>query len=240
MVDLLFKGGNMSKSAHFGVINLFLLSLFLVGCTESLIYSPSMNLPPRPLKGGQSQFLAGAGYFPETRPFKSPEKTAYGGEATFRFALCEHFSIQAKGWKDFSDNFAAERIGLSGSVIAMLNDSSNFRYGIMPTGALLFGGGELDGGGGGIPICFWFTRYHPIDIYATITPAFGIKDIAAEKKQWGWGVLLNAGTAIIFNDCLTLNLEFSGIKQVNEYEGRKDYFICPSLNIGYFFRGQSH
>lgn len=228
----------MSNSTNFGIIVILLATLF-IGCTESLVYSPSMNLPPRPLSGGQSQFLMGGAYFPETRPFRSPEKTAYGWEATFRFALCKHFSMQAKGWKDLSGNFDGERYGISGAVIAMLNDSSNFRYGVMPTGAFLFGGGDMEGGGGGLPICFWFTKYHPFDFYTTITPAFGIKDVSAETKQWGWGILLNAGTAVIIKDCLTINLEFSGIRQVNEYEDRNDYFICPSLNIGYLFRGES-
>ncbi len=207
--------------------------ILLTGCASSLVYSPSMNLSPKPLKKGQSQALAGVGYFPETRPKYTEHKTAEGGEATFRFALCDHFAMQFKGWKDLSDNLDVSRYGASFSFIGMLNDSSKVRFGLIPTGAFLFSGSDCDAGGGGLFMGIWYNYFKHVDFYSVVGPAAGAKNLNAEDKQWGWGLFLNVGTAVTVGEHLTFNLELAGIKQKNEYEHVRDYFLCPSINIGY-------
>lgn len=211
------------------------LLLSLTNCTKSLVYSPSLNLPPEPLKKNQVQLLGGVGYLPETRPHKTKENIAVGGEAAIRYAISDYFTFQLKGWQDFSDNLNDDRSGFSIAVIVMLNDSSDFRYALIPTGALLVADGDFEGGGGAIPIGFWYTKYNPFNFYASIGPAFGMRDLTKEKAEWGWGVLLNLGAGILIQDHLTLNLEISGIKQVNEYDKREDFILVPGLNIGYIF-----
>lgn len=67
------------------IILLFLL-VSLSGCVPSLVYSPSINLPPQPLKKDKSQLLGGAGLFPETRPDRVEQKLSAGGELTYRYA----------------------------------------------------------------------------------------------------------------------------------------------------------
>lgn len=223
------------KPAFHIFVFMLIVSVNFLGCTGSLIYSPSANLSPQPLKKEQSQVLIGIAEFPETRPHLSVEKTAYGGELTYRYAICDHFTLQVKGWKDLEDESDDDRWGGSFSIIAMLNDSSDFRFGLMPTGAFLFGNGEAGGGGGALPVCFWFTRYTPFNFYTSLAPAIGVRDMGAEKKQWGWGIIMNVGTAVSIKNRLTLNLEISGIKQINEYEDIEDNFVCPSFNVGYIF-----
>jgi hypothetical protein len=225
---------------------LFAFSLFIfifistIGCPQSLVYSPSANLPPRPLKKGQVQFLSGIGLFPEARPHAVDKKTAIGGEATFRFALSDYFSLQAKGWLDFSDNVDFSRYGFSVSSIIMFNDDkSSYRFGIMPTGAFLFStggfGGGLDGVGGVLPICLWFPEYKRINFYTSLGPGFGTRKFPAEDNKWGWGILLNMGTSILISNHFTLNLEVSSIVQKNEYENISDFILAPSFNLGFLF-----
>jgi hypothetical protein len=131
--------------------------IFTTGCPPSMVCSPSVNLPPRPLKSGQGQFLAGFGMFPEARPHEVGGDTAMGGEATIRFALSDYFSLQTKGWLDLSSNVDFTRYGFSVSTIILFNsDRSSYRIGIMPTGAFLLslqGFGGFEGGGGVLPIC---------------------------------------------------------------------------------------
>lgn len=50
-----------------------------------------------------------------------------------------------------------------------------------------------------------------------------------------WGLILNTSVSISVLDNYTLNLRITGIKQRNIYSGKKDYYLTPSLNIGYIF-----
>jgi hypothetical protein len=221
-------------------ILLIFIFIFTTGCPPSLVYSPSANLPPRPLKKGQLQLLGGIGLFPEARPHDVGSKTAIGGEATFRFALSDYFTLQAKGWLDFSGNVDFSRYGFSISSIVMFNDDKSlYRLGIMPTGALLFSTGGLDcgigGGGGALPICLWFPEYKELNFYISFGPGFGIRNLPVEDNKWGWGILLNLGTSILISNHFTLNLEFSGVFQKNEYEHISDFILSPSFNLGVLF-----
>ncbi|MEE9442731.1 MAG: hypothetical protein V3V99_08695 [candidate division Zixibacteria bacterium] len=213
-------------------------SLISMGCTSSLVYSPTINLPVRPMTQKQAQFLGGVGYFPETRPEVTKEKTAFGGEATFRMALCDHYSLQFKGWKDLSENRRDDRFGFSFGTMAIVKNSPNYKLSISPTAALVFGDGSLEGGGAGMPFSFWFTKFNSVNLYASVNPVFGVRAQVREKREWGWGIITNIGTSILVKNHLTINLELSSVKQVNVYEDKRNNFLCPSVNIGYLFHGK--
>ncbi|GEM_PF-1972710 len=221
------------KSFEISLVFSCVVIILFMGCAQSLVYSPSMNLSPKPLKMGQTHILAGVGQFPETRPQYSKQKTAEGGEATFRFAWSDHLSVQVKGWKDLSDNFDFSRYGTSFSLIWILNDSSKVRLALIPTGAIVFTDNACEGGGGGLLLGLWYNKFNHVDFYSVFGPAVGAKSLSSDTKQWGWGVFLNVRTAVTIGKHLTRNLELAGVKQKNEYENTDDYFLCPSLNIGY-------
>jgi len=215
------------------IILLFVSSLS--GCVPSLVYSPSINLPPKPLQEEEAQILAGVGYFPETQPDKVSSNMAFGGEATLRYAFSNSYTMQIESWVDFSNNTYDSRWGLSLAGIIIFNDSSNFRFGLMPIFAAALAGNSLEGGGSYLPVTFWFNYLDPINFYAAIGPVVGIRDITDDNNQWGWGIILNAGCGILFSNDVTVNLEFAVVNQVNEYKHIQDYFFAPSLNIGYIF-----
>src|SRR3989337_4208604 len=127
----------MSKAKIKLIIIFFTLSA-LFSCVPSLVYSPSINLPPKPLGKDETQILGGVGYFPETRPDRVPSKMAFGGEATIRHAFSNSFSLQLEGWYDFSNNVEDGRGGLSLASNIVFNDSSNYRFGLMPIFASAF------------------------------------------------------------------------------------------------------
>lgn len=224
----------MSKARIKLIVIFFILSTFF-SCVPSLVYSPSINLPPKPLEKDETQILGGVGYFPETRPDRVTSKMAFGGEATIRHAFSNSFSLQLESWYDFSNNVEDGRWGLSLASNIVFNDSSNFRFGLMPIFAAAFADNSMEGGGCYFPITFWFNHFDPVNFYAAVGPMVGIRDITAENNQWGWGIIMNAGCGILFENNITLNLEFAFIKQVNEYNSRTDYFFSPSINIGYIF-----
>lgn len=212
-----------------------LLTSVLTGCVPSLVYSPSINLPPRPLEKEDVQILGGVGYFPETQPDRVNKKMAFGGETTVRYAFGNSYSMQMEGWYDFTNNADKGRWGLSLAGIFVLNDSSNYRFGLMPIFATVIADNSVEGGGCYIPVTLWINHLDPINFYAAAGPVIGIRDISDDNNQWGWGIIINAGCGFYFYDKITMNIEFSFIKQVNEYKNIQDYFLSPSINIGYIF-----
>ena len=216
------------------IIVLFTFSI-LTSCVPSLVYSPSINLPPKPLEKEEAQILGGVGYLPETQPDRVSSKIVFGGEATVRYGFSDSYSMQIEGWYDFSDNVEQGRWGLSLAGILVFNDSSNYRFGLMPIFAAALDDNSVEGGGCYIPMTLWINHLDPINFYTAVGPAVGIRDITDENNQWGWGIILNAGCAVLFDNNITLNLEVAIIKQVNEYKGKQDYFFSPSINIGYIF-----
>jgi hypothetical protein len=67
-------------------------------------------------------------------------KLALGGETTVRFALNDKTAVQFETWLDLSNNVTQTRWGISSAGIYTLNDSSDFRFGLMSVGALCFDG----------------------------------------------------------------------------------------------------
>jgi hypothetical protein len=243
MLNLRMK--SKSKRLNFGIdfqnsnemkkIILLVLLLSLFGCVPSLVYSPSVNLPPRPLQKEKTQVIGGAGLFPETRPDMVPHKLAIGSEATLRHAFSDRFSLQFETWIDLSNNVEQFRWGLSSAGIIALNDSSDYRIGIMPVGAICLDGQSIEGGGIFIPATLWINNLDPFFIYAATGPAIGLRDLSEGKNQWGWGIITNIGFGILINNEWTINLEFAGIRQASEFNHRTDDFFSPSLNVGYIF-----
>jgi hypothetical protein len=216
-------------------IVLIFLNILFCSCVPSLVYSPSLNLPAKPLIEDEVQILGGVGYLPETRPDRTDPKMIVGGEASLRYGISNSVTAQIKGWKDISHSISEIRYGFSISALTVLNGSSDFRFGIFPTAAIVLAENDIEGGGGTIPFCLWYSKFYPLSFYSAFGPVIGIRDLTNNKNEWGWGLIFNIGASMTIEDHFTFNLELAAIKQVSEYDGYKSYFLCPSLNIGYIF-----
>jgi hypothetical protein len=228
MLNSLFKIKN--------VIFLFLLWNIFVGCS-SIVYSPTIDLPARPLKKGQGQFVYGVGMLAETRPKETGKKLDLGHEIFVRYGFGENFSFQEKVWADISEIENKWRGGISASGIFVLNDStSKFRFGVMPTLAFLFDGKPVEGGGGAVPIILWFPRIETFHFYTAMGPAIGLRDAIGKKKpQWGWGIVTNVGFSAVPSSVMSINVEIVGILQVNEYDKIIHFIIAPGVKVGWNF-----
>jgi len=220
---------------HTKFIATSIISLLIVsGCTPSLVYSPSINLPPEPLNGGQFQITGGVGMLAEARPHRMDDEVASGQDLTLRYSPFDRFTLQIKGWKDISNNLGEQRSGLSYTNIILLNKiNSKIRFGLVPTGAFLFVNNDLEGGGGAMQLAAWFPKYWLINPYVAFGAGFGIREITDTNNQWGWGYIGNVGLATLIRNHITLNMEISGIKQVNEWENITHYILAPSFNVGF-------
>jgi hypothetical protein len=210
-------------------------ALLSAGCTPSGIYSPSVNLPPEPLKQKQVQVFAGVVEMPEVRPQKMPEKTARGIEATARLGATDWLTLQTKFWQDLSDNFSREtRYGVSVStILAHTRDFGGTRIGVMPTAVFLCDEDEWLGVGGTLPLCAWLPDFSVLHPYAAIGPGMGFYDTKDDK--WGWFMTENYGLAALLAKHFTVNAELSFMQTFNRYDKRNDSFVTWSINGGFLF-----
>lgn len=210
-------------------------ALASAGCTPSLVYSPSINLPPEPLKEKQVQMFGGVVEMPEVRPQRAPEKTAKGMEFTARVGAADWLTLQAKFWKDISENFSdANRFGVSVSTIfAQTRDLAGFRVGVMPTATFLCAGDEWSGGGGTLPLCVWLPDLSVLHPYAAIGPGFGVYNTV--DQEYGFLIIENWGCAALLARHFTVNAEISLVNTFNKYDKRNDNFVTWSVNGGFLF-----
>jgi hypothetical protein len=75
-----------------GLVALILLSS--CGCSKSLVYSPTLNLPSQPLKKHTFQIQGGAALLPEARPKVTSSEAAWGMEASIRYAVSDQLTLQ--------------------------------------------------------------------------------------------------------------------------------------------------
>jgi hypothetical protein len=210
-------------------------ALAAAGCTPSMIYSPSINLPPEPLKEKQVQVFGGVVQMPEARPNRAPEKTAKGMEFTARVGAADWLTLQAKFWKDISENFdAADRFGVSVStIVAQTGDLGGFRVGLMPTATFLGAGDGWYGGGGTLPLCVWLPNLSVLHPYAAVGPGFGLHN--TRDDEYGFLIVENWGCAALLAKHLTVNAEISLVNTFNYYDRRHDNFVTWSVNGGFLF-----
>lgn len=121
------------------LISLFIGGLFLTNCSSSLVYSPSLNLPSRPLVEKEVDLNGGVEIFPETRPeyIESKSKNAFGFNGHIGYGFTNEFSMYAKGWFTTENaNYTRTGLALSGVVNFPINESS--RYMIIPRFGTVF------------------------------------------------------------------------------------------------------
>jgi hypothetical protein len=210
-------------------------ALASAGCTPSMVYSPSINLPPEPLKQKQVQLFGGVVEMPEARPQTAPEKTARGVEFTARVGAADWLSLQCKAWKDISRNFAEhDRYGVSVSTIfAQTRDLNGFRVGVMPSVVFLCDEEDWYGAGGTLPLCVWLPDLGALHPYAALGPGYGAHDTG--NSEWGWVMIENWGCAALLAKHFTVNAEISLIQAFDKYDKRNDNFVTWSLNGGFLF-----
>lgn len=204
--------------------------------TQSVIYSPAVNLTPEPIEQGQLQFMAGYGELPEARPHRMPDETAAAVEGTIRVGVMDWMALQLKGWWDVSDNAGVNRSGYSLAIpLTVMRDYKGFDFGILPTGVMLYDESDCLGGGGTVSACVWFPEVGIVHGYSAVGWGYGVHDAYDVGEKWGWLVSGNIGAAVLLFDHLTINAELSAVRQYNNYDDRTDTFIVPSISIGGLF-----
>jgi len=216
---------------------LLLSSLALLGgsgCTPSLVYSPSVHLPPSPPKSHEVQASVGMGWLPEARPHAMSQKLQVGEEIFARYTPFSQFTMEIKGWREHTLVLDERRSGWAYTNIIMLTHSSPIQVALIPTFGGVFLGKTLEGGGGILRVGIWWPK-EIVSPYSAVGVGVGINDIRGENNKWGWAYVLTLGANYQLWSHLYISGEMSGIGQINKAERQTTLFLSPSLQVGVTF-----
>jgi len=111
---------------------LFFSLLVLSSCTNSLVYSPSIQLPVAPLSRDGGQVMLGGEMLAETRPAVTSSSSVSGLNTLVRYAFSDKLMLQFKGWYALGES-SSWRSGMSFSAIVPFGDinSESARFGLL-------------------------------------------------------------------------------------------------------------
>jgi hypothetical protein len=220
-------------------------------CSSSLVYSPALNLPAKPIAKEEVDVQVGFEYLPETRPDKlyttSSKKVTPGLNAQLGYGFTETFSLHARGWMTTSDDDGKTyRGGYSLAGHFLVNQTETSRFMIIPRAGLLISGDEPEGYGfalSGIyhrnltPNLAWYAGTGFLYGFRNSSNSSGsINDNNIPRDQNGYGIITNIGGSWKFFDGWRMNLEVNPLYQINNFDENEVFIIAPQLGIGYTFR----
>jgi len=223
-----------SRNHVFVLITISLILLWGNGCTPSLVYSPSLHLPPSPPTARDVQASVGLGWLPEARPQTMSKKLQVGDEFFARYTPFSRFTMEIKGWREQTRVLDHRRSGWAYTNIIMLTDSTPVQFSLIPTIGGLFSGQSLEAGGGIFRLAVWFPQMI-VSPYSAVGVGVGINDIRGDKNEWGWGYVVTVGADYQLWKSAYISGEVNGIGQINKAEHRTNLFFAPSLQLGVRF-----
>lgn len=226
-------------------------ALLLGSCSSnSLLYSPSINLPAEPLEKKDIQLGGSVGLLPETRPEKDYGGTSAAGEIYARYALTKDFTLQARSWVDFSriDEFAFERGGYSFSALMVINarKRSAVTVGLMPTygnlvNSNLDGNTYIEGYGVSLPVVMWFNTQSKVKPYSSVAFLYGVRNGDKQESpidgtfrlQDGWALTTNLGMNYPLSDRVAINAELVPLYQYNRFEEIGHFLLSANAGLSF-------
>jgi hypothetical protein len=232
----------------FRTLVFFIGLVSLSSCATSLIYSPSLGLTKEPLKKGEIDLNGGLLLLPETRPSAVGRNTVLGGEGHIAYGFTNTFALQFKGWADLQINRQRSGFSLAGIKTVDVTDKSTLLF--MPKVGGALSGNSIDGFGVELPVILQFKENANTSFFIGLGGAFGFRGfyklnkngafstgITGENNQYpfGFGALIHSGLIYKLTNNLRLNVELSGIYQLNTFDKQSHFLFAPSFSIGYVF-----
>ncbi len=215
--------------------------LLISACTSSLVYSPSVALPRKPLEKKEWQLSGGLDLLAETRPASFGRNTIIGAGGLVRYGISDYVSIHGKGWTDIlSDAAGTGRGGVTAGLHVKLQDpNADWRLALAPSATILidnssfYGSWRIEGGGGAFTLTTWFPANGIFRPYAVIGPMIGVRDL--QDNEWGYGLIANLGSNFDLSDHFSINAELAGIIQRNQFDRITHGIIAPSIGLSVYF-----
>lgn len=207
----------------------------LVSCSRSLVYSPSVNLPVRPLKEKEIDLHGSVELMPETRPENiGGNKTTFGASGQIAYGFSDKFNLGVKGWADMQgrENYFRSGYALTAQIIRPRGERSRMIY--VPRTGMVLNGRYIAGYG------FSLSALYQREIFENLSYTFGagvlwgFNTISEEESdKIGYGLLCTASLGWNFIDNLRLGIELTPLYQVNLYDNEQHFIFSPQIGIGF-------
>jgi hypothetical protein len=210
----------------------FLLAIScLSGC--GTIYSPTLNLPHEPLTKNQGQLTGTLGVLPQEG--LGDLGAAGSGEGQISYAFSDRFSLQAKAWSQLSELYQFNYNGgtsIAGTYLISPKDAS-LPLALIASSSMLIDGRSIKANGGSLQLAAWLPKFGIFRPYVGLGTGMMVANF--KTQDWGYGVIMNAGTSIKFSANLHINFEVFGILQRYIKYQTISGFLAPSLSMSWRF-----
>jgi hypothetical protein len=217
------------------------ISCLSFSCSQSVVYSPSLNLSQKPLEEKEIDLQAGVGLLPETRPEQLiGAPTTLGMEAQVAYGFSDHFNLQVKAWGDVQgrENFMRTGYSLGAQFRRELKSGNHIL--IIPRVGMALNGSNISGYGFNLNYVYQAQLSENTSYYAGLGAIFGFRyletdfnALGEERYPLGWGFLANIGLAWEFEPNWRLNFELIPIYQINTFEQESQLMLSPTVGFAY-------
>ncbi|HMR44658.1 MAG TPA: hypothetical protein PKC40_12525 [Saprospiraceae bacterium] len=216
---------------------LFLVSCcsILVSCSQSLVYSPSVNLPVRPLKEKEIDLHGGLEMMPETRPEGiGGEKTTFGANGQITYGFSDKFNLGVKGWADMQgrENYFRSGYALTAQFIRPRSECSRMIY--VPRTGMVLDGRYIAGYGFSLSALYQREIVENLSYTVGAGALWGFNTISEEEgDKMGIGLQGTASIGWIFTDNFRLGIELTPLYQINLFDHNQQFIFSPQIGVGY-------
>lgn len=220
--------------------------IYLAGCSQSAVYSPSYNLSTESLKKDQIDFQGGMELMPEARAETlGGRPTTLGLNTQISYGISDEFNLSVKAWGDIEGRESVNRGGfaLSAQFIRTLSESEKLI--ILPRAGMALSDGieSVLGYGFSSTILYQKTIHSNVSLYTGLGLIYGIHDLGESintagirRLQSGFGLTANAGFAWQFHSNFRFNFELNPVYQINNFDENAQLLLSPSVGIAYLLK----
>jgi len=224
--------------------NIILLCAFLLlcSCSRSLVYSPAVSLPFRPLSENQINLQGSAELLPESRPSQTEDALTPGISGQLTYGFSDRLAIGVRAWADTRSWDSHLRTGYSlQAQYRWQRDPKRHVY-FIPRVGMALDGSWIQGFGLSSSLIWKHQTSGKLSYYFGFGAAFGHTAFSApdirltsDRSPMGFAALAHLGVQWAFAEKAYLNLEANPIGLLNTYDRESWLLLSPQLTIGYTF-----
>lgn len=221
------------------------LSILVVGCSRSAVYSPSLLLGKAPLQAKAIDIQGNIELMPEARPeILGRKQTTVGVVGQLGYGFSERFGMSLKGWYDIEHREDRLRSGYSLSAQFVKEKAPGSRLIFIPRIGITLWLEEVNGYGASTAVVYHQTVGDKIGWYGGLELAWGTNEFFKENSPahqkevlpMGFAALAHLGIAGDMLGRFRVNAEVTPVYQYNYFDDNHQFMVSPTIGVGYTIR----